>query len=112
MANEDLEQLLGQLQVQSQQLQSIVLQKQALMIQDREIETALEEVEKADSDIFRSVGPLLVKTGKEKAAAELKEGKEEIELKLKALQTQEKRLKDRIKENQEKFQKLLPKQAG
>lgn len=109
---EELENLLGQLQMQNQQLQTLILQKQALMVQEKEIDNALEEIEKSGDDVYRTVGPILVKTQKNAITKELQETKEEVALKLKAIQTQEKRLKERMKEGQDKFQNMLPRQAG
>ena len=79
------------------------------MIQNKEVEKALEELEKVNDDVYKSVGPILVKTNKTSMKKELEENKEETELKLKSLETQEKRIKEKIKEGQEKFQKLVPK---
>ena len=105
----ELEELVQQIEVQNQQLQSIMLQKQTLMIQDREIEKALEELKnEGNQEIYKSVGPILVKTEKGSVTKELEETREEIELKIKTLEKQEKRFKDKLKENQEKFQSLMP----
>ena len=105
----EIEDVIGQIEVQNQQLQSIMMQKQSLMIQDREIERALEELKKPENqEVFRSVGPILVKTEKETINKELGDTREEIELKIKTLEKQEKRLRDKLKENQGKFQELMP----
>lgn len=103
-----LEEILGNLQIQNQQLQTILLQKQALLIQDRETEKALESIEKYGDDIYKTIGPILVKTTKQDVEKELKESREEIALKMKVLERQEKRLKEKIKTGQERFQELLP----
>lgn len=93
--------------MQNQQLQSVMMQKQALIIQSKEIEKALEEISREDSEeIYRSVGPILVKADKEKVKKDLEEQKEEMELKIKSLEKQEARLKSLMKEGQEKFQAL------
>ena len=71
MKMENLEEVLGQLQMQNQQLQNVLLQKQTLLLQSKEIEKALEEIEKEDTqEIYRSVGPILVKTEKAKVKKE------------------------------------------
>lgn len=103
----ELEEMLGELQMQNQQLQTIMIQKQALMIQDKEMENALEEVEKCtDEDIYKSVGPILVKISKEAIKKELEEGREENDLKIKSLEKQEAKVKQKIKTMQEKFQSV------
>lgn len=110
---EELEELLQQIQLQNHQLQMLMAQKQNLVIQNKEIEKALEEVRKADNeDVYKSVGPILVRSKKDDLVKDLEEGMEEAELKIKALETQEKRLKEKIKSFQEKFQEMMPKGQG
>ena len=105
----ELEDVIEQMEVQNQQLQSIMLQKQACMMQEREVENALEELKKVETqEIFKSIGPILVKTGKESITKELEEVREELELKIKTLERQEKRVKEKLREDQEKFQRLVP----
>ena len=62
---EDLENIIMQLESQNQQLQIIMSQKQSMMIQGKEVERALEELDKlTDEDIYKTIGPILVKTKK------------------------------------------------
>jgi len=105
----EAEEILLNIQNQNQYLQNIMIQKQTLQIQLREVEAALQELEKAKDDVFKAVGPILIKSTKEELKKELEEGKDDINLNIKTLETQEKKIKDFIKENQEKFQKYLPK---
>lgn len=100
------EQLIGQLQMYNQQLQGILMQKQALSMQAKEIEKALEEIDKAEDDIYRSIGPVLIKVRKENLKKDLAEEKEEAEIKLKAVEKQELRLKEKVEEIQRKFQEM------
>lgn len=99
-----LEQLIAQLQNGTQQLQLLEMQRQTLALQSREIEKALEALETAEDDIYKSVGPVLVKASKQAMEKELQEGKEEAALKLKSVETQEKRLRTKMKELQEQLQ--------
>ena len=107
---ENLEELLNELQMQNQQLQTVLIQKQSLMIQSRETEKALEEIEKGCEEIYKTIGPILVRTNREDIKKDLEESKEEVGIKLKSLEKQEAMLKERIKKIQEKFQELT--QAG
>ena len=109
----DVEEMISELQNSNQQLQTIVMQKQALMIQNKEAEKALEEIEKCrDEDIYKSVGPILVRTSKETMKKELLEEREETELKLKSLEKQETRIRQKMKTIQEKFQSMAGPAAG
>lgn len=109
----ELEDALNELQLHNQQLQTVMMQKQSLMIQDKEMEKALEEIEKSGGEeIFKSIGPILVKTSKEAIKKDLEEGREEAELKVNALEKQETRIKQRIKSLQERFQALTQGGSG
>src|SRR3989338_7120012 len=101
----ELENMIGHLQVQNQQ-------QQALMMQSREIEKALEHIESSEDDIYRTVGPILVKTPKADIKGKLDEEKEEIEIKIKTIEGQEKKLKEKVKDNQEKIQGMMPAGQG
>jgi prefoldin beta subunit len=109
---ENLEELLNELQLQNQQLQTILIQKQSLMIQGKEVERALEEIEKGGEEIYRSVGPILVKTNREDIKKDLEEDREETEIKINSLDKQEIRIRKRIKEIQEKFQEFTRTSKG
>jgi len=104
-----MQQLLLQLQTFQQQYQTVALQKESLMIQKMEIEKALEELAKVKGkeEVYKAVGPILVKSTKENMTAELKERMETIGLKLKSTDKQEEKLRARIKELQENLQESL-----
>ena len=105
----ELEDLVRQIEIQSQQVQSVTMQKQSLMLQGKEVEKALDELKKDDvSEVYKSVGPILVKADKKSLRLELEEAQEEIELRIKTLDRQEDLLKKKMKENQEKFKGLMP----
>jgi prefoldin beta subunit len=109
----EAEEFLQQFQIQNQQLQMVMAQKQNLVIQNKEIEKAMEELEKSESeDVYKSVGPILVKSDKKTLIKELGDNKEETDIKIKALESQEKKLKEKMKNAQEKLQNLVPKGQG
>ncbi len=81
----EAQQTIAQLQTFQQQLQATLVQKETLAVQKIEIEKALEELEKTEEEenVYKIVGPVLVKTKKEKLVNELKEKLEEIEVRIK-----------------------------
>ncbi len=101
--------MIAQLQTVQQQLQMVVSQKVQLESALKEIENAIQEVEKVDENtpIFKSVGTVLVKSGKNDVLGELKEKKDTIEVRIKALSRQEERLKERLQELQNKVKSML-----
>ena len=73
-----------------------------------ELDKALEELKKATTeDVYKAVGPILIKSTKKDLEKELSEKKETLELRLKSLQKQEDRIKEKLKGVQEKFEDFL-----
>lgn len=106
----DAEKMFEQLQLQNQQMQAIVVQKQTIELQTKEIDSALEELEKTKkADVFKSVGPILIKTTATKIKKELKEAKEDAGLKIKMLEKQEKEIQEAMEKGQKELQTLAKK---
>ncbi|MBR9682107.1 MAG: prefoldin subunit beta [Candidatus Aenigmarchaeota archaeon] len=109
----DAQKYLMELQTIQAQLQNIAIQKETFTIQNIEIEKALEELAKTDDneDVFKAVGPILIKTNKADMVKELKEKQETAEVRLKSLEKQEAEFQGKIQAGQQKLQELLmPKQ--
>ena len=102
------QQLLLQMQTFQQQLQTVAMQRESLTVQSIEISKALEELKKLNKeDVFKAVGPILVKSDKLVLEKELNEKKETIELRLKSLEKQENKLKERLEENQKSLEDII-----
>ncbi len=107
--------MLGQLESYQGQLQLVIQQKQKVQLELTEAKKALEEIEKVDdgTTIYKTVGTLIVKTDKAKAVEELKEKVETLEVRLSALERQEKKLNEKLKELTAQIQSALrPPTAG
>lgn len=78
-------------------------------MQKIESEKALEELKKAKDkeEVFKIVGPVLVKSTKSELIKELGEKKETAELRLKSLEKQEEMLRKKLEENQKKLEGLF-----
>jgi prefoldin beta subunit len=104
----ETQQILMELQAYQQQMQTVLIQKETLSIQNMEIDKALDELGKVkNEDVFKAVGPILIKSDKDKLKKELGEKKETIDLRLKSLHKQEKRMKEKMEENQKKLEEIL-----
>lgn len=103
------QQSLMQMQTFQQQHQAIAIQKEALSMQKLELEKALEELGKAKDgeEVYKAVGPILVKSTKSELNGELGERKETIDLRLNALDKQEDKIKEKLKELQGKLEAML-----
>ncbi|RLF41663.1 MAG: prefoldin subunit beta [Thermoplasmata archaeon] len=92
------------------QLQMITQQRQQVEIRLRELEHAIEEVEKVkgNGEIYKSIGSLLVKVDdKNKLLNDLKEEKETYELRKTTLEKQEERTRERLTELQKKLENAI-----
>jgi len=101
--------MIAQLQTVQQQLQMIVSQRVQLEGALKEVENAIQEVEGVDEEtpIFKSVGTVLVKSGRSEVLKELNERKETIEVRIRALSRQEEKLRERLQELQNKVKSML-----
>ena len=100
-----------QFQQIQQQLQSVSSQKVQMDAQKKEVERTLEELEKAKGDVFRSVGSLLIKVDdKEALKTELTDAAETIDIRVKALDRQEKTLREKYQSLQETINKAMGQQ--
>ncbi|WP_297071503.1 prefoldin subunit beta [Thermococcus sp.] len=107
--------MLGQLESYQQQLQLVIQQKQKVQLELNDAKKALEEIEKVEGEtvIYKTVGTLVVKTTKEKAIEELQEKVETLGIRLNALERQEKKLNEKLKELTAQIQSTLrPPVAG
>ncbi|MEM3074485.1 MAG: prefoldin subunit [Candidatus Pacearchaeota archaeon] len=84
------------LQILEQNFQNIILQKQTFQIEINEILTAINEIGKTKSDVFRVIGQIMVKSDKASLNKELGEKKKILDLKVKSVEKQELEMKEEI----------------
>jgi len=104
-----LREQLARLQQLQQNLQAIMMQKQQLEAESVEIEKATEELKKSELDeaVYKSVGPLLIKTKKDDTLKELDEKKDLANTRLVVLGKQETRVKENLKEVENKINEMI-----
>ncbi|UCE73138.1 MAG: prefoldin subunit beta [Methanomassiliicoccales archaeon] len=105
-----LQNKIAQFQHIQQQIQVLSSQKFQLEAQLRETERALSELDKISEDtpVYKSVGSLLVKAeDKEGVEKELNEKKETIDIRIKALDRQEKHLVEKYQALQQELSAAL-----
>lgn len=100
---------ISQLQLMQQQLQILVSQKQVFQQRSNEIEDTLAELEKAKDPVYKLVGEALIQKDKKELKEDLKKEKEKTDIRIKSVETQENRIRDKAKELQEKITKELKK---
>jgi len=92
-----------QFQFYQQQLQSVLIQKESLKLQTVEIERALEELEKTNQkNAYKIIGGLMISKPVEELRKELRETKEDADVRIKSLEKTEERITSKLKELQTK----------
>ena len=105
--DEETAKQIQELQVFEQNMQNLLLQKQAFQIESSETENALEELKKSSDDVYRIVGQIMIKTKKQDLEKDLKQRKEILDLRLKSLAKQEQFLKENLDKKREEIMKKI-----
>ena len=101
--------LLGQAQLYSQQIQSVMAQKSSFLMELNEVKCALEEIGKtSEKFVFKLSGPILIKVATAEMKKDLEEKEGMINLRVKTLEKQEARIKEKIDELRNKIIKVRP----
>ena len=107
--SKETEQSIAQLQLLEQNLQNFFMQKQTFQSQLLEIENAVKELELTNEDSYKIIGNIMIKEKKDKLIKDIKSKKEIIELRLKSIEKQELKIKEKAEELQKKVVKELEK---
>jgi prefoldin beta subunit len=79
------------------QLMLVTNQKQNIDFQIKTMELALEELGKTrEEKVFKAIGNILISSNKDDVEKEIKEQKEELEIRFRSLENQEKKLLEKI----------------
>jgi len=84
-----------------QNMQKILMQKQAFEMELSETESAIEEIENSDKSVFKIIGQMMIETEKSGISEEMKNRKRIIELRLKSLDKQEEIFMKKLEKNRE-----------
>jgi prefoldin beta subunit len=104
-----LKEQVSRFQQLQQNLQAIMMQKQQVELESVEIDRALEDLGKASPEdtVYKSAGPLLIRAKKEDISKELEEKKELAKTRLMVLSKQETRVKENLKEVENKINQMI-----
>lgn len=106
----EMQQQIRQLQEVDQQARILMSQKYQFEMQLSEMQRAMDELKKDEkAEVHRVVGQILIKSDAKSTTAELKEKMESIEVRLKTLEKQEDKIKEKAKSLQDRLQGVLPK---
>ena len=104
-----LREQVARLQQLQQNVQAIMMQKQQVELEVAETDRALEEIRKTGIEdvVYKSAGPLLIKSKKDDVIKELEEKKELSNTRVMVLTKQETRVKDNLKEVENKINQMI-----
>ena len=85
-----------EMQILEQNLQNLLLQKQAFDMELSETKSALKEIEKSGDDIFKIIGQLMIKADKNKVKEELLNKEKILGLRLSTIEKQEGSLTEKL----------------
>jgi len=112
-APKQLQDKLAQFQSLQNQLQMILVQKQQFMLQNADIDGALGELtDFKEGKVYRMSGPLLLETTKADCEKKLKDERESAGNKVKVLESQEKKLSQKLNDLRGELQGLMGSQMG
>ena len=94
--SKEAEQKISEVQLVEQNIQNLLIQKQNFQVQFTEIDNALTELDKSDDEVYKIVSGLMIKTNKNKLKDELTSKREVIELRIKNIEKQESKLKEKV----------------
>ena len=105
--NKESENKVQELQLIEQNLYNLLMQKQTFQSRLLESENALKEVEETKKQCYKVIGNILVAMDKEKLKKDLINEKEIFSLRLKNIEKQENKLKEKAQEIQKEVLKDL-----
>ena len=100
-----------QLQMMEQSLTTLTAQKQQFQLQLAEIESALNEIKDKDEG-FKIVGNIMIKKSKEEIEKDLKSKKEIADVRIKSLDSQEAKIREKVQSLQKEVMGELQKEEN
>lgn len=101
-----LQEKINKLSMMEQSLQSFLAQKQTFQAQLMEIDSALDELKKTDK-AYKIVGNVMVFSDKESLISDLNQKKETVELRIKSIDKQETKMREKTSELQSEVMKEM-----
>jgi len=100
---ENYDKKMQEMQMLEQNLQNLLLQKQAFQMELTETESALKEIEKSGDEVFKIIGQLMVKTEKSGIKDELLNRERILNLRIKSIDKQESSLIEHLENLREEL---------
>ena len=105
--SKETQEKIQQLQIFEQNLQNLLLQKQAFQFELNETENALNEVKKTKDEIYKLIGQVMLKANKNDIEKELQQKKDILNLRIKSIEKQESQFKEETEKIRQEVMKKL-----
>jgi len=106
---QDTNKKIQEMQIIEQNLQNLLLQKQAFQMELNETFAALKEIDDSGDEVYKIVGQLMIKTDKPKMKEELINKEKILNLRIKTLEKQEDSFSKKLEEDREELMKSMKK---
>ena len=97
------------MQILEQNLQNLLLQKQAFQMELSETTSALQEIEKSGDEVFKIIGQLMIKSEKKKIKDELMSKEKILNTRIKSFEKQEDFLSEKLEKIREEVMREVKK---
>ena len=108
--NKETQEKIQELQLLEQNLQNLLMQKQAFQIELNEVENALSEVKKTKDEVYKITGQVMLKANKEETEKELKEKQDILSLRVKSIEKQENSFREKLEKLRDEVTKEIQKE--
>lgn len=105
--DKETQEKIQELQSYEQNIQSLLMQKQAFQMELSETENALGEITKSKDDVYKMIGNIMIKASKEDIEKELKQKQELLSLRLKSIERQETDISKQAEQLREEVMKKI-----
>lgn len=107
--NKDTQEKIQELQILEQNLQNLLMQKQAFQLELSETENALQEVSKTKDEVYKIAGQIMLRASKEDVEKDLKEKTQILNLRLNSIEKQESLFREKLEKIRKELTKTLEK---
>ena len=96
-----------EMQILEHNLQNLLAQKQSVQIELNEIINAIEELKKSDDEVYRIISGMMLKSDRKKLEKEILERKKLAEMKIEAIEKQERLMENKSEELRKETDKAV-----
>jgi prefoldin beta subunit len=105
----ETEKKIQEAQAIEQNLQNLLMQKQAFQVEMGEIENALDELKKSSGEVYKIVGGLMIRSEKTALLSELTEKQRVLQLRISSMEKQEKILEQKAENSRKELHDFVTK---